>query len=437
MNDGVTITALELENVKRVRAVSLLPSPTGLTVIGGRNAQGKTSVLDAIVWALGGDRFRPTHAVREGAEKLLIRLELSNGLVVERTGKTGALKVSGGQGGGQNLLNSFVSELALNLPKFMAATESQKAQMLLDCYPGLGKRLQELNQQAKQLYDNRLAVGRIADQKAKHAADLPFHPDAPETPMTGSEMTARMEDALRVNARNRELRAEAARAPGAVADAAARVRAAQGRVDEITLQLSEARRQATLRQEELERAQAAADAAAASASTLQDADTASLKTELERIDEINAKVRTNLTKAAAEDDAARLRQEYDALAAQLDEVRAERLRLLATVEMPLPGLSVADTGELEYQGQRWDCMSGAEQLRISAAICAQIKPSCRFVLLDRLEALDRATLEDFGLWLEGRGLQAIGTRVSDGDECSIVIEDGVGVEPATGIDLKF
>lgn len=429
MSEGVTITALELENVKRIKAVALTPAATGLTTIGGRNAQGKTSVLDAIVWALGGDRYKPTHAVREGAEKLHIRLELSNGLVVERSGKNGALKVSGGQGGGQNLLNSFVSELALNLPKFMAATESQKAQMLLDCYPGLGKRLQELNQQAKELYDNRLAVGRIADQKAKHAADLPYHPDAPEMPLTGSEMTARMEDALRVNSRNRELRAEAARAPGAVAEAQARVRAAQGRVAEIEQQLAEARRQAALRQEELERAQAAADAAAASAAALQDADTASLKAELERIDEINAKVRTNLTKATAEDDAARMRQEYDALTAQLDEVRSERLRLLAGVEMPLPGLSVADTGELEYQGQRWDCMSGAEQLRVSAAICAQVKPACRFVLLDRLEAMDCAQLEEFGLWLEGRGLQAIGTRVSTGDECSILIEDGVGRVP--------
>jgi hypothetical protein len=438
MSEGVTITALELENVKRVRAVSLTPAATGLTVVGGRNAQGKTSVLDAIVWALGGDRYKPTNPVRDGEEKLHIRLELSNGLVVERSGKNGALKVSGGNGGGQGLLNSFVSELALNLPKFMAASESLKAQMLLDCFPGLGKRLQELNQRAKELYDSRLAVGRIADQKAKHAADLPFHPDAPEMPLTGSEMTARMEEALRVNSRNRELRAEAQRAPGAVAEAAARVRAAQGRVAEIELQLAEAKRQAAIRAEELERAQAAADAAAASAAALQDADTTSLKAELERIDEINAKVRTNLTKSNAEDEAARMRQEYEALAAQLDEVRAERLRLLAEVEMPLPGLEVADAGELLYNGQRWDCMSGAEQLRVSAAICAQVKPQCRFVLLDRLEALDRPTLEDFGLWLEGRGLQAIGTRVSDGDECSIIIEDGVGRVPdAPEASLNF
>lgn len=56
---SVTITALEAENVKRIKAVALTPAPTGLTLVGGNNNQGKTSVLDALAWALGGDRFRP------------------------------------------------------------------------------------------------------------------------------------------------------------------------------------------------------------------------------------------------------------------------------------------------------------------------------------------------------------------------------------------
>lgn len=45
---SVTIKSLEIENVKRIKAVTLTPTSTGLTVIGGRNNQGKTSVLDSI-----------------------------------------------------------------------------------------------------------------------------------------------------------------------------------------------------------------------------------------------------------------------------------------------------------------------------------------------------------------------------------------------------
>ena len=38
---SVTITALEAENVKRIKAVALTPAPTGLTLVGGNNNQGK------------------------------------------------------------------------------------------------------------------------------------------------------------------------------------------------------------------------------------------------------------------------------------------------------------------------------------------------------------------------------------------------------------
>ena len=93
--ESVKISSLELENVKRIRAVQIVPTSAGLTVIGGNNGQGKTSVLDAIAWALGGDRYRPSAPTRDGSViPPRIRLELSNGLVVERSGKNSAREVS-------------------------------------------------------------------------------------------------------------------------------------------------------------------------------------------------------------------------------------------------------------------------------------------------------------------------------------------------------
>ena len=46
------------------------------------------------------------------------------------------------------------------------------------------------------------------------------------------------------------------------------------------------------------------------------------------------------------------------------------------------------------------------------------------MLLDKLEQMDIDTLNEFGSWLQQEGLQVIATRVSTGDECSIIIEDG-------------
>jgi recombinational DNA repair ATPase RecF len=92
---SIKFNKLEIENVKRVRALQFQPEANGLTVIGGRNGQGKTSVLDAIAWALGGDRFRPSQPQHDGSVLPPdISLTLSNGLVVERKGPNSALKVT-------------------------------------------------------------------------------------------------------------------------------------------------------------------------------------------------------------------------------------------------------------------------------------------------------------------------------------------------------
>ena len=124
------IHSLELENVKKIKAIKLEPTANGLTVIGGKNGQGKTSVLDAIAWALGGEKYRPTQAQRDGSVlPPALSIVMDNGLVVERKGKNADLKVTdpNGQKGGQQLLNEFVEQLALDLPKFMQSSAKEKA----------------------------------------------------------------------------------------------------------------------------------------------------------------------------------------------------------------------------------------------------------------------------------------------------------------------
>jgi DNA repair ATPase RecN len=422
---NVKITALEIENVKRVRAVALdVAGP--LTVIGGRNGQGKTSVLDAIMWALGGDRYRPSNPVHDGAEKAAIRVELSNGITVERKGINGALTVHGPEGrGGQALLNEFVSAFALDLPKFMQATGTEKARILLDVFPGLGKELQRLNEESKRIYNERMAIGQIADRKVKYAKELPFIDGVPEAPLSGGEMAEKMKSALSVNARNDEIRRNIGKAEQAIQGDLYRLESVDKRIVDLYRQL---------KQSETERAEIANRITAATlelnnarieSAGLQDTDTKVIEAELEQIDAINAKVRANAEKAKAESEAAELHGQYNAMSEQLEQVRADRLKLLSDVAMPLDGLLVDDDGELVYRMQRWDCMSGAEQLRVATAICAAIKPACGFVLLDKLEALDTDTLREFGAWLAERDLQAIGTRVGCGAENSIIIEDGV------------
>ena len=409
--EAMKINKLEIENIKRVKAVRIEPTANGLTVIGGNNNQGKTSVLDSIAWALGGERYRPSEAqFRESAVPPYLHIVMNNGLVVERKGKNSSLKItdSTGRKGGQQILNEFVEQLAIDLPKFMEASSQEKAKTLLKII-GIGDRLEQLDKKEKELASQRTAVGRIADQKEKYAKEMVYYPEAPNELVSPTELILQQQEILARNGENQKKRE----------------RESQRRQQAVSLakEVESIRERLLKKEKELEEANALLNAAIKEASELHDEPTAELEQSILNIEETNRKVRANLDKDKAEEDARAYREQYDGLTVEINQARKDRDGLLQSVELPLPGLSVAD-GELIYGGQKWDNMSGSDRLKVATAIVRKLNPKCGFVLLDKLEQMDVNTLNEFGKWLEREGLQAIATRVSTGDECSIIIEDG-------------
>lgn len=409
---SVTITSLEAENVKRIKAVALTPAPTGLTLVGGNNNQGKTSVLDALAWALGGDRFRPDAAVRDGAmAPAHLKVTLSNGVIVERKGKNSTLTVTDptGRRSGQQLLNAFIEPLALDLPRFMEASDREKADILLKII-GIGAELHTRDLEIKSLYDKRTFTGQLAQQKKHFAEELIYYPDAPEEPVSASDLIRQQQEILARNGENQRKRDRLAQ----LTDLFERQKNV---VADLEFQLSTEKQRLTTMQADVKIAQT-------SAADLQDESTAELEASIQNIEETNQKVRANLEKARAEDEAARYASAYDKLTEAITQKRADRMALLNGADLPLPELSVED-GALTYKGKHWRDMSGSDQLRVATAIIRRLNPDCGFVLLDKLEQMDMTTLTEFGRWLESEGLQAIATRVSTGSECQIIIEDGM------------
>lgn len=415
--NNIKINKLEIENVKRIKAVKIEPTANGLTIVGGNNNQGKTSVIDSIAWVLGGDKYRPSKAQREGSTiPPNLHLVLSNGLVVERKGKNSDLKVTDPDGnkGGQQLLNSFVEQLALDLPKFMDSNGKEKAQTLLNII-GIGDKLSQIEKQEQELYNRRLTIGQISDQKKKFAKEMTYYPDAPKVLISASELIHKQQEILARNGENQLKRKN--------------LENINKRVDSLTAQIAELNGQ-------LERALTEQVIALKSAEALQDESTQELEQNIINIEEINRKVRCNLDKDKAEEDALEYENQYNQLTGEISTLRKSKMDLLTNADLPLPGLSVED-GELVYNGQKWDNMSGSERLKVSTAIVRKLNPQCGFVLLDKLEQMDLGTLQEFGQWLEQEGLQAIATRVSIGDECSIIIEDGyVTSQPIKEAEVK-
>lgn len=413
---SIKINTLEIENVKRIKAVKLaFLGDDSLTIVGGDNGAGKTSLLDAICWAVGGEKQRPSSPKRDGSVvEPSVKIELSNGLIVERSGKRGTLKVtdSSGMRGGQALLNAFIPEFAYNLPKFLNASDRDKAKILLDII-GVGDELEKLDKTEKDLFNSRHALGQDKESKTKYADELAHYPDAPDNQLSIKDLIEEQQAILLRNAQNQEKRLN-------LNKLYEQQTVLEARIKVLIEDLKEAQTANTLLLQDIQLASMSVD-------LLRDQTTGALEESIYRIEATNDEVRANQEKEKALDAAHALEIAYDDLTRSIEDARARKLHLLETANLPYPELSVAE-GSLIYKGKKWDCLASSEQLRIGTAIVRSLSKECGFVLIDKLEQFDLKTLAEFAEWLKQEDLQVIATRVSTGPECSIIIEDGTFLE---------
>lgn len=415
--EPVKINSLELENVKRVKAVKFEPSANGLTIVGGNNMQGKSSVLDAISWALGGNKFQPTEPNRQGSvNPPMLKITLSNGLIVERKGKNSTLYVTDpkGEKAGQKLLDSFVEEFALNLPKFMEMKSLDKAKTLLEII-GVEQQLIEFQRKEESLYQERLLLGREKERKQKYAEELESFENVPEVPIEISELIKQQQEILAKNGENQRARNN--------------LKQNEQYLENVNVQIADLKKKLEGLENEKVHYENLVIQGRKDTAQLEDESTEELENSIRNSEEINSKIRKNLEKNKAMEDATQLANQYEEFTQKIDKVRKDKFQLIKNAELPLEGLSVNDQVELTYKGMPWDNMSGAEQLIVATAIVRKLNPNCGFVLMDKLEQMDLDTLKVFGEWLEKENLQVIATRVSKGEECQIIIEDGYSETP--------
>ena len=425
MTDKVKITSFEIENVKRVQAVTLEPLETGLTVIGGDNNQGKSSCLDAIMSALGGEKFMPSDPIYNDADKSQVSVKLSNGFLATRVftkkGTYLKIEVPGGGKTTQTVINEFINAFALDLKKFLDASDKIKAEVLLNI---IGIDLTPFNEKIIKLEADRLAVGRQQVKAKGHAESMPYDEEAGNTLLTPTDIMAELEKKISVNAKNREIRDNAEIWTANLERQQEKRKDAWERVQDLEKRLAIAKEEEEEQQNTVKRMDRECDVAKSKIDSLVDEDTTAIKDKLAEIDASNARVRINLERDKAFSDVNSYHEEYLNLQHQIESIRDEKLALLNGANMPMEELSV-ENDVLTYKGRAWDCMSHSDRLIVATAICRAINPKMGFVLIDKLESLDIPTLQKFGDWLEQEKLQAIATRVSQGEECSVIIEDGL------------
>lgn len=461
------ITGFTISDFKRIRLVDIQPNENGLTILGGRNRQGKSSALDAIAYALGGEAFRPSNINNtESDENANIRVKL-NGLVVERKGKNAELKVTDERGmkGNQSLLNEIVSKFALDLGAFINASEKDKAKMLLQMFPELEAELDKLNRQNTEIKDARTEINRDVKLLQARFDSMPNFLDAPAEEIRIEDLTAELQ--------------KATDAETAMARKKIDIEAIRSEIERLRIEFTAGRKKQDSMNAELENFDACAKAEAdelekefirrrnemknrqdtekrklqdelcRTVGRIQDIEHAgiSAKSNLDRMEaeiasdpnlaeqkadilariqktnQTNGHVRTNAERRKVYSEIEARKKESAEKTEVLDAIAQKRAELLKNANLPLPELSINDESELLYNGQKWDCMSDSERLKVATAICMGTKPGCGFVLIDGLETMDSETLAEFGDWLAKRNMQGIGTIVGN-EQATVIIEDG-------------
>ena len=403
--DPLRIVSLTAENVKRLKAVEI--TPTGdIVTITGRNAQGKSSVLDAIWLALGGGTAAKatSRPVRDGEDHAKVTLDLGE-LVVTRTwtGARSTLTVASPEGATYNspqrVLDALIGRLAFDPLAFTRLSAKEQRDALLDLVH-LDVDLSVLDEQRKKLYDERTEVGR----QGKALGTVPdVDGTLPEAEISAADLIGQLRAA--------EQQARAGQ------EARDRLDLLVRRGQEVTEAISSLQAELASLAVQHEQLQAEVDA------TPPPADLPALEQQLADVEQTNARIRANQEAAKRTRIQAELRHRYETLTVEIDALDKQKADALAAATFPVDGLGF-DEGGVLFNGVPFAQASSAEQIRVSLAMAMALNPQLRVIRILNGSLLDSDSMQLIADAASAGGYQVWIERVSDPSESAIVIEDG-------------
>lgn len=417
------ILELRSENFKRLSVVQITPDGNLIQITGG-NGQGKTSLLDSIQAALGGTDSEPDMPISEGKKSSKITLKLGDGTVAKFlvtktfTAAGSYLKLESADGAKysspQKMLNEMMGAIGYDPISFMHMKDDAKYKLLRSLVK-IEADLPALDKERTAIYQERTGLNRDL-ASAKVRADAIFVPDdLPDDKPDVAEITARLTNASSHNLRvKRMIDAE----------------------DAAMTKLSDLRIEIFALEDRLKTARAAYDKAdeylegVKAVEIPQEIDAIKVQQELQRANLIVEDFRRRDAKIAADAEVTTLERTAAEKTARIDEIDAAKIKALADAKMPVDGLSFhqpdpsKDDGVVYYRGKPLAQASGAEKLRVSAAIGAALNPQLRVLLCRDGSLLDSKSLAALGKFAEENDMQCWIEKVDETGNVGIVMEDG-------------
>jgi len=445
------IIRLVAENVKKLRAIQITPEGH-IVQISGKNAAGKTSVLDSIWYALGGGHALPEEPIRKGAARGEIHLDLGEMIVTRTFTRKGShLKVISKDGlewkSPQKLLDQLIGKLSFDPLAFARMDEAKQRELLismvtiplsrdhLQCLAGMpvqrnGDPINAMNGVYKAISDQRTEHNRNVKRLESAIATIVI-PEGMEDvqPVSATQLILERQQFEATNTQN-----EAARS--AFSNSKQENSALKTRKEQLEL-----KREDLLKQlEELEQAISNSEALIQASDeklfqeenavkALIDIDLSEIDGRIEQVDEVNRIAGELAKRKALQDELEQERKDSADCTTKLDAIARYKSDLMEQTNFPVKGLDFR-AGKVVLNGIPISQASAAEKLRVGMAIAMALNPKLRIIRIEDGSLLDKQSWKviedmaqqgDYQVWIEtvadepGQGIYIYDGQVADGN----------------------
>ena len=396
------VQSLHIQNTMRIKVAELDRLNSKMVVLTGKNAQGKSSALNSLFWAIGGPKaVQIDQVVRDGAEKAVVTVDLDDYIVTrsQTAGGTMSLKVETKEGQSfkspQSLLDTIISRSTIDPVAFIGLSPKDQAAKLLEIVK-LDVNPQELDAKIKVIYDERTMIGREVKQLEGQLAGLgEIEAGVPDEAVSATELVNELGHANQQVSNNAELRSK----------------------------LDLVRHDVESLRHELKMAEQWVDENEARIEALVDPDIDAIKAKLADIDGLNAKVRAKKEHLTLSDTLATKRGLQDACTTNINDLEAQKRDALSKAKFPVAGLGFGD-GCVTFNGIPLSQASSAEQIRVSMAIAMATNPKLRVIRISSGSLLDSDGMEIISKMAEEGDFQVWVEKVDESGKVGIVFEDG-------------
>lgn len=422
------IVKLVAENFKRLVAVEITPDGS-VVEISGPNEAGKSSIMDAISAALGGEDQIPEMPIRKGEKEAEIRIDLGE-IVVIRTfrmredGKTFTtrLRVENADGfkaqSPQTVINGLLGKYAFDPLEFDRLKMKDKFEAMKGFVPGVD--FDAIAKADETDRAERTVVNREVKALAAQVAAIVIPENAPTDKV---DEAALVDEIGKVGEHNAEIERRKERREGVAGSA----RSDRAMAEVHRKKAAELRAQADAADAEaadLDRMATEAETKLANAEPLPEPkDAAEVRARLDAAKAANALVDLRAKREGLEKQHTEQEAKSAALTASIEKRQADKLKAIAEAKLPVDGLEFGD-GIILLNGIPLDQCSAAQRLRTSVAIAMAANPRLRVLRISEGSLLDRNGMKILAEMCEGRGYQAWVECVSDSPKAGFFIEAG-------------